>query len=158
MGKGKWVKKCKMPERACYFGYVLSSDERYIVLIGGYTTDKKLIKKMYVLDVDTMKFIKASSISSPASGSVRATMGDDNNIYLFKHDNGALWKINIQSIINEYNSNDDNYAYQLVKKYKKLLKDAEMENRQLKIQCNKQKQVNQGLAAKTKKGKIQSKT
>merc|ERR1711933_220883 len=82
---------------------------------------------------------------------VRATMGDDNNIYLFKHDNGALWKINIQSIINEYNSNDDNYAYQLVRKYKKLLKDAEMENRQLKIQCNKQKQINNTLGSKKKK-------
>merc|ERR1712228_1059948 len=38
--KKKWTKKVKMPERACYFGYVLSADEQYIVLIGGYTTDK----------------------------------------------------------------------------------------------------------------------
>ena len=47
---------------------MLSSDERYIVVIGGYTTDKKLVKKIYVLDVDAMKFIKSSKISSPASG------------------------------------------------------------------------------------------
>ena len=64
----KWVKKCKMPERMCYFGYVLSADERYILLMGGYTTGKKLVKKMYVLDVESMKFIKTSNISSPASG------------------------------------------------------------------------------------------
>ena len=146
--KRKWVKKCKMPERMCYFGYVLSADERYILLFGGYTTGKKLVKKTYVLDLESMKFIKTSSISSPAAGSVRATMGEDNNIYLFKHDNGNLWKINVQKIISQYDSNDDNYAYQLVKKYKKLLKEAEQENRQLKIQLNKQKLVNEQLSNK----------
>ena len=51
-------------------GYILSSDERYIVLIGGYTTGKKLVKKIYVLDVEAMKFIKSSTISSPASGTI----------------------------------------------------------------------------------------
>merc|ERR1712113_1285182 len=86
-----------------------------------------------------MKFIKTSNISSPASGSVRATMGEGAFIYLFKHDQGGLWKINIQSIISEYSSTDDNYAYQLVKKYKKMLKEHEMENRQLKLQLNKAK-------------------
>lgn len=66
--KRKWVKKCKMPERSCYFGYVLSADERYVLLMGGYTTGKKLVKKIYVLDLESMKFIKTSNISSPASG------------------------------------------------------------------------------------------
>lgn len=77
-------------------------------------------------------------------------MGEDNNIYLFKHDNGNLWKINVQKIISQYDSNDDNYAYQLVKKYKKLLKEAEQENRQLKIQVNKIKQQNEHLTSKKK--------
>eukprot|EP00484_Ammonia_sp_Unknown_P024992 CAMPEP_0197042548 /NCGR_PEP_ID=MMETSP1384-20130603/18895_1 /TAXON_ID=29189 /ORGANISM="Ammonia sp." /LENGTH=480 /DNA_ID=CAMNT_0042473673 /DNA_START=38 /DNA_END=1480 /DNA_ORIENTATION=+ len=149
----KWVKKCKMPERACYFGYVLSSDERYIILMGGYTTGKKQVKKTYVLDVESMKFIKASNISSPASGSVRATMGEDNHIYLFKHDNGALWKIHVQKIISQYDANDDNYAYQLVKKYKKLLKAAEMENRQIKLQLSKQKQINEQMTSVKRRSK-----
>jgi len=119
--KPKWVKKCKMPERACYFGYVLSSDERYIVVMGGYTTNKKATKKVHVLDVEAMKFIKTpTSISCPASGSVRAAMGDDHLIYLFKHDNGSLWKISIQSLVREYSSNEDNYAYHLVKKIQEI--------------------------------------
>lgn len=81
-------------------------------------------------------------------------MGEDNNIYLFKHDNGNLWKINVQKIISQYDSNEDNYAYQLVKKYKKLLKEAEQENRQLKIQVNKLKQQQEHISSKKKsKGK-----
>merc|ERR1712062_751980 len=100
-----------------------------------------------------MKFLKTTNISSPASGSVRATMGEGAFIYLFKHDNGALWKINIKQIIAEYSSTDDNYAYQLVKKYKKLLKEHEMENRQLKLQLNKAKSARSGAKSPKPKKK-----
>ncbi len=167
----RWIKKCKMPERACYFGddpfarslslshchslcsvictlcnlsvvgwsgYVLSSDERYIVVLGGYSKNKSLVKRIYVLDVDAMKFVKSTSISSPASGSVRATMGDDDLIYVLKHDDGAMWRVSIRSVVEEYSSsNEDNYAYRLVKKYKKLLQVAEAEKRQNRIQIKK---------------------
>eukprot|EP01084_Bolivina_argentea_P112047 199855_1 len=95
----KWIKKCQMPLRSCYFGHVLSSDERYIILLGGYTTNKQLINTIYILDLNTIKFKKNANLSSPVSGSVRAVMGNDSNIYLLKHDLGNLWKINIQLVI-----------------------------------------------------------
>eukprot|EP00485_Elphidium_margaritaceum_P009138 CAMPEP_0202688932 /NCGR_PEP_ID=MMETSP1385-20130828/4314_1 /ASSEMBLY_ACC=CAM_ASM_000861 /TAXON_ID=933848 /ORGANISM="Elphidium margaritaceum" /LENGTH=483 /DNA_ID=CAMNT_0049343991 /DNA_START=49 /DNA_END=1500 /DNA_ORIENTATION=- len=154
----KWVKRCKMPERACYFGYALTSDERYVIAMGGYSTARKQIKKTYVLDVESMKFVKSTNVSSPASGSVRGTIDDDNNIYLFKHDNGALWKINASKLIQRsVHADDDNYANALVRKYKKLLKAAEMENRQLKIQLSKQKQVNEQLVTQKRRSKTDNK-
>eukprot|EP01083_Nonionella_stella_P082266 227058_1 len=149
----KWVKKLKMPERCCFFGYALTDDERYIVLIGGYSNDKKAVRKVFILDVDTMKFMKAANISTPASGSVRAAVDEDNYIHLFKHDSGNQWKINIRSLISAYNSSDENYAYQLVKKYKRLLKVCETENRQMKIELNKQKQINDRLEKTKNKNK-----
>ena len=79
---------------------------------------------------------------------MRAAMGDDHIIYLFKHDDGAMWKIGIQSLVEEYSSTEDNYAYHLVKKYKKLLKTAEQENRQNRIQIKKLQIQNDQLRAK----------
>ena len=39
---------------------------------------------------------------------MRAAMGDDHIIYLFKHDDGAMWKIGIQSLVEEYSSTENN--------------------------------------------------
>ena len=79
---------------------------------------------------------------------MRAAMGDDHIIYLFKHDDGKMWKISIQNLVKEYSSNEDNYAYHLVKKYKKLLKAAEQENRQNRIQLKKLQAQNDQLRLK----------
>ena len=84
-------------------------------------------------------------------------MGEGAYIYLFKHDNGGLWKSNIQQNISEYSSTDDNYAYQLVKKYKKLLQEHEMENRQLKLQLQKTKGGKRGLKSPKSTRKVTGK-
>eukprot|EP01084_Bolivina_argentea_P099034 178010_1 len=106
-----WQKNViRIPIPLMFFGCVLSADQKYIILLCGYSRivgqqRRNPVNNIYVLDIDTMEFIQTYDIVAPVSGSVRAVIANNNDIHLFKHDDGAHWKISLTKIIPAYNIN-----------------------------------------------------
>eukprot|EP01084_Bolivina_argentea_P176555 305498_1 len=73
------------------FGYVLTLDQKYVILFAGYNCDHILI-----FDIEQMKLFK-SHVKTPDSGRTNAVMTDTGDIHLFQ--DGMHYTINAKTFI-----------------------------------------------------------
>ena len=100
----------------CAFGYVLSNDEKYLIIFGGMDNNKNH-NQILILDVVNMKWIEPKKImikgkkkskkkklmlTLPFEGLCHAVIMPNDDIHIFK--NGDHYRINIKSIIPDLKS------------------------------------------------------
>eukprot|EP01084_Bolivina_argentea_P165216 287057_1 len=93
----------KMPVKVDEFGYVITSNERYIILIGGSVSVSVASDAIYVFDIDLMTWHK-SKVKPPQYTPFNAIITACDVIYLFqKYGEKMHWKMDAKKIINSYN-------------------------------------------------------
>ena len=82
----EWKKlDIKMPRKMFGFGYVITKDERYVIIMGGNKENMQLTDAIYILDLRVMKFCKCK-IRLPFEGCCRAViMGNETKNDLLVH-------------------------------------------------------------------------
>ena len=90
---------CNMPTPTEFFGYILTKDERYIIIIGG-RTQKGLINDIYVLDLLKWKWIKKEK-TAPKKAMYHACIDESNFIHLFEINSTNHYKLRLSCIITE---------------------------------------------------------
>eukprot|EP01084_Bolivina_argentea_P025189 46849_1 len=81
----------KMPIKSNSFGYILTNDERYVIIFGGESEDKN-IDDIFVLDLKYFKF-KHVDLKCPVSGGLHAVY-TENMIYDIKLVSGFIRSYN----------------------------------------------------------------
>merc|ERR1712176_648312 len=82
----KWTKleHTKMPHKMCGFGYVLSDDERFIVIFGGQKQgNKQYLNEIFYLNLNNMEWTK-SSIKCPKKSGYHSIITKQGDIHLFE--------------------------------------------------------------------------
>ena len=89
--------KIRLPIAMDSFGYVLSMDERYMIIFGGSDKHNKCMNSIYILDVEIMKIRKLNELQCPQKGNFHAIVGHDtiNNELLVRGYIKDCWKLNL---------------------------------------------------------------
>lgn len=87
----------RLPIAMDSFGYVLSMDEKYIIIFGGSDKHNKCMDVIYILDIELMKIRKLNELYCPRKGNFHACIGHDtiNNELLVRGFIKDCWKLNI---------------------------------------------------------------
>eukprot|EP01084_Bolivina_argentea_P014091 26344_1 len=73
-----------MPYHAHNFGYILTLDERYVIIFAGYNFDEReSLDDILIFDIDKMKFFNAP-FKSPKCRVTNAVITNSGNIHLFQ--------------------------------------------------------------------------
>ena len=91
----KWnTLSTQLPIPLCYFGYVLTKDEKKIIIFGGFSIYWENMNAIYICDIDTMKFKKADILCPTLNSIYGAVIMDcyDNNELLTYGYLRLIWK------------------------------------------------------------------